>query len=429
MKKEKELQIRIFLVFEQIAAACGVKAADTHADHVTGFEGKPDILILHSKGIPRAESTLVVVELKIRNELDFSNEDHGQIFERFKRILKHYSTCYGILTNGKKIEYFEAWKDTENYWKYSSETCDSMSPLQIHKFIRYAQKGRNVPVLPESAHNALKGNDTCEIVVQQLLGKGSSCEVWSILKIIEGIEYGNVLNIARTPSGIDDLKRNARIIRLLGEEGALIEEFRNSTTYPFPSYVWEGTDSNSAYYMITYPEGRRYRPPKQRLTHLQLSDVLTLLAFLHSLGYVHRDVEARNIIIVEDRAMMIDYGCTAKCEEEVQDAGCTLCVHPEILQKRIRKVPGIKPQFYHDLWSLIAVSWRAMDHDKTILSCKSNEELLQFWERVTSEVKRILFRLFIVEYDCLFGFDLGSPHFIEKRLLVVLLAQFGEIHF
>lgn len=367
-----------------------LKLEDTHLTPIQNF-GKPDLLVLHSQDcIATPESTLVVIELKKRRKQkapsnQFENADYGQIGEKLRIMKKKYGIAFGILTNGSEIVYMRAIGES-----FEKCTRSLTNPLHICNFIRLAASQRRVPSLPKGAINFYKQNSISakeKVYIQQILGRGASCEVWSVIREVtladqqeNVMHYGNVLNIADTNTA-EHLQQNASIIQLLCNKYSAV------TPQPFPSLQWCGYGDDERYYMLTSPEGRRFRPKKHRLTVQQIKDVLTALACLHDMGYVHRDVEARNIILVEGSrsfAMLVDYSAIAHPKVRVVHAGCSLCVPPEILEAKRRK-KKIYPVFSHDLWSFIAVCSRMVLRDDALFRCVGDADKLEkYWRNIVN---------------------------------------------
>lgn len=374
-------------LFRPIAAELELKLEDTHNKTIPKL-GKPDLLVLHSAScLPLVDSALVVIELKKSGTPLWSNSNTGQLGQRLRGMMKTYGIAFGILTNGAEIIYVRASYNRENHLEVEKCGTANVAMGNVSSFFKLALEQRNVPKIPEGVKTFFKStpDKTAKFYIQQLLGRGSSCEVWSIIHEISENNtqtvkyYGYVLNMADEKT-IPHLKQNANVLQSLNRTfGTTLNH-----PLPFPQVHWQGAEENK-YYMLSTPEGRRLEPRKRKISKEQIKDVLTALACLHDIGLVHRDVEARNIILGEDCrrfAILIDYSAVAKPKVAVPHAGCSLCVPPEILRAR-RDGILISPLFSHDLWSFIAVCSRLLLSEDELFECTANSsELEQYWTNV-----------------------------------------------
>ena len=68
-----------------------------------------------------------------------------------------------------------------------------------------------------------------------------------------------------------------------------------------------------------------------------LTDVESGLHPLHSLGLVHNDINPSNIMIADDRAVIIDFGSCRKIGESLEDIGRTYEWYDEKIQHSLPK--------------------------------------------------------------------------------------------
>lgn len=97
-------------------------------------------------------------------------------------------------------------------------------------------------------------------------------------------------------------------------------------------------------------------PPRRRIdeyTALRyLNDVLAGLSYLHSNGIAHRDISLENILLLDGRAVITDFGLCAQQEKHHDDFSCT-----EIVGKHYYMAPEIVARSRYDpkkadIWSV-----------------------------------------------------------------------------
>ncbi|MEC9397072.1 MAG: serine/threonine-protein kinase, partial [Myxococcota bacterium] len=197
-------------------------------------------------------------------------------------------------------------------------------------------------------------------VLEELLGAGGMGSVWAsrdlstntrvALKIIRGCEHPEALVASmRAWSRLD----HPNIVRTLdcGEDGDV---------------VWVAMELLSG---LTLRQHLREEPLSHWTKGLSwVADIADALTHLHARGILHRDLKPSNIILVNGRAVLVDFGLAARVDMEDADtpapAGTLGYMAPEVL------LDGWRLDARADLYSLGCIlyellsGWRAA-HAKT----------------------------------------------------------------
>jgi len=160
----------------------------------------------------------------------------------------------------------------------------------------------------------------------ELIGESSTSEVY------RGIQIDSKECVA---------KRESEPSQLENEAGQLYKLSNSKFPQLFPRVVYRENKT-----LFLTPVGSpllnemiqdSFRQQKQKLALKYTADLVKVLHAAHTINVVHHDIRAANVIIVEGKAMLIDWGLatTAEQEESVL-SGTTRWLSSQILKKQKR---------------------------------------------------------------------------------------------
>jgi serine/threonine protein kinase len=142
-------------------------------------------------------------------------------------------------------------------------------------------------------------------------------------------------------------------------------------------------------------------PSDYEITSNDISVLLNSLRQVHELGWVHRDLRRENMLLIDGRLTLIDFGFAAKIGAPVPFAGALLLASKTLLaQLQEKEIGGEKyhtPRPADDLWSLVRMHvLRFFARQSTFniefsrLSNKSSIESIEaFWNNVDNAVDQL----------------------------------------
>lgn len=93
------------------------------------------------------------------------------------------------------------------------------------------------------------------------------------------------------------------------------------------------------------------------LCKLYLTQIYNAVKYLHSRGIVHKDIKLENIMVHENRAVLIDFGSVSCRGEKIIEEGMTpVYVSPYILCEK----PTFEDFILHDFWSIATALFIAL---------------------------------------------------------------------
>lgn len=222
-------------------------------------------------------------------------------------------------------------------------TKDSFRMPDQEKEVRERRTYASVPMM-EAAKQLLETTDNIKRYYKNIefSGKGGFGRVFAA----KDIGTKKRVAIKKLPHGSDkDRKNNYCEIAFLSTcNHANIVKFNRSWEFPDKQEVWIVTEFLEG---GTLSEAVKVHQFTERHIAYVAREILKALKYLHSMGYIHRDLKSGNVMMsIEGQIKLIDFGlcCDTADGDRLQMLGSPYWIPPEMIKKKRHGCPA-------DIWS------------------------------------------------------------------------------
>jgi len=328
---------------------------DTHA--IAYLDGrKPDISFVVGREKLSVFSVVVVGEIKNRaTKSKISQTDSfGEIITFIHRAMKFgrgRSFCYGFITDCETIYFLKVVFDPT-----VQLAADAYS---YFKTPVYNLKEKGGGYLYTMLSQAVAELGWCNRFIslrgivynlEALLGEGLTSSVWKC-------ENYAIKHFKSTR------------VTAFNQECVIYNILNNYKVSGVTRLIDKGID-----FIVTTPVG----VPMNVLETFHIKDILTTLKCIHGIGLVHRDLRLSNIIEVDGRAILIDWGFAAQ-SGVTSFSGAYRFAPDEILRAEDASLP-VPYTAKHDLTMFLRVCWVFLRHKAAMLKeLEKSEDIINFF--------------------------------------------------